>query len=71
MAAELGCDSYEVINVAAMTEGRKVKPRIICEARWYLFLNIDYSDSDVAKTAEEVSVVKGLWWGYLASANKL
>ena len=34
-------------------------------------LNIDYLDSDVAKTAEEVSVVKGLRWGYLASANEL
>lgn len=71
MAAELGCDNCEIINVLAMTKGRKVEPGNICEAQWYLFLNIDYSDSDVAKTAEEVSVVKGLWWGYLASANKL
>lgn len=36
-----------------------------------IYLSVDYSDSDVAKTVEELSVVKEPWWGYLASANKL
>ena len=33
MAAELGCDSCEIINVVAMTKGCEVEPRNICEAR--------------------------------------
>ena len=37
MAAELGCDDYEIINVLAMTKGRKVEPGNICKAQWYLF----------------------------------
>lgn len=37
MAAELGCDSCEIIHVVAMTEGRKVEPGNVREARWYLF----------------------------------
>lgn len=28
-----------------------------------IYLSVDYSDSDVVKTAEEVSVVKEPWWG--------
>ena len=37
MAAELGCDSCEMVNVVAMAKGRKVETGNICEAWWYLF----------------------------------
>jgi hypothetical protein len=37
MAAELGCDSSEMVNVVAMTKGCKVEPGNICETWWYLF----------------------------------